>query len=78
MGPWHCLKAKGCLSSSQFLTVRNTGCGTGRPMPVPYAPGEHPFRDGRLAGKVLVDAIDGPQLDVLRVRLAWREPAPAE
>jgi hypothetical protein len=69
---WHCVFAKGCGEGDPFLQIRNTGCGPGRPVIIPFKPGEHRYSDGVLKGKVVVEAEDnGRQIDVLRVRLTY-------
>lgn len=73
-GPWHCLAAKGCGETSAFLALRNTTCGNGAVVRVPYARGVYPYDDGRVVGRVSVESIGaGNQIDVLRVRFAYRE-----
>lgn len=73
LNEWHCLFAKGCGTTSTFMTITNDSCGTGEPQSISYRAGSHEIKDGRLLGRVVVDSIDeGGQIDVLRARIAYR------
>jgi hypothetical protein len=83
MADWHCLSAKGCsVGSTKFMEIRNIGCGaTTKSVIIPYKDdgGVHPYKDDHISGKIFFDAYSsGGQLDVLRVRLAYREASAEE
>ncbi len=69
---WHCLRSKGCSTSSPFLHVRNPGCGIMSETVYPYENGSHVYEDAHIRGKFIIEtAAQGRQLDVLRVRFAY-------
>lgn len=71
---WHCLFTKACGANSNFLTIENIGCGEAKPARYPYARAINSYDDGVLEGRVSVESIDvDGQIDVLRVRMAYRE-----
>ncbi len=71
---WHCLFTKACGANSKFLTIHNIGCGEAAPARYPYARALSPYMDDHIEGRVSVESIDvDGQIDVLRVRMAYRE-----
>jgi len=69
---WHCVFSKGCGPEEPFMQIQNTGCGSPKKTVIPFKPGERPYNDGVLKGRILVEAEDsGRQIDVLRVKMVY-------
>ncbi len=73
---WHCLYTKGCSARRTFATLQRVGCD--RPGPVvdiPYADGITTVDDPMYPTRVSVESVEeAGQIDVLRVRFAYRMP----
>lgn len=74
VGDWHCLRRQACSSTSNFLTIRNSGCiDGGPPVAVTFAGGRLRFHDRYVDTRIVVESIeDGGQIDVLRAQVATK------
>ena len=72
--PWHCTVSRFCLPSSDFLSLKEVGCGEPREVAkLAYTGGLVRAEVDGLEVRAHVESIsEGGQTDVLRVRVGWR------
>lgn len=77
---WSCAVRRLCWPSHPFLVATEVGCGAPTPLVIAsYAAGEYAGATADVQARIAVESVaSGGQLDVLRVRVALREPPPTD